>query len=147
MSTLTLELDDRHTTALEALAAEQDMSKAQVLRQALRLYQMVHERAKDGQDMAFTKDGRLVPMLIPTMLPLLVPAPRKESFDHARFTDALYRAMDARGVTQKQVAESTGVSETTISRMRAGRHPDAASLAALSAWAGINPARYVSTTP
>lgn len=71
------------------------------------------------------------------------PPPRKEAFDHDAFTDALLRAMDARGVTQKQVAESTGVSETTLSRMRTGRHPDAASMAALSAWAGINPGRFM----
>jgi predicted transcriptional regulator len=71
MATLTLELDERHNSVLEALATEQDMSKAAVLRQALRLYQLVHNRAKDGQDMAFTKDGQIVPLLVPSMLPLL----------------------------------------------------------------------------
>lgn len=69
--------------------------------------------------------------------------PRKEAFDHAAFTQALYQCFADRGASQKDVAEATGVSETTISRLRTGRHCDAASLAALSAWAGINPARFV----
>jgi transcriptional regulator with XRE-family HTH domain len=64
-------------------------------------------------------------------------------FDAVAFFDALERARMARGVTMKQVSKDTGVSETTLSRMRTGRRPDAASLAALSAWAGINPAKYV----
>lgn len=71
MGTMTLNMDDRHMAALEALAAEQDMNKTQVMKQALRLYQLVHERAKDGQQLAFTKDGKVVPMLVPSMLPLL----------------------------------------------------------------------------
>ena len=32
-----------------------------------------------------------------------------------------------------------------LTRMAQGRRPDAASMAALSAWAGINPANYVSS--
>jgi predicted transcriptional regulator len=71
MATMTLNMDDRHMAALEALAAEQDMNKTQVMKQALRLYQLAHERAKDGQQLAFTKDGKAVPMLVPSMLPLL----------------------------------------------------------------------------
>lgn len=35
------------------------------------------------------------------------------------------------------------VGASTLTRMAQGRHPDAASLAALSAWAGINPAEFV----
>lgn len=46
-------------------------------------------------------------------------------------------------MTMKDVAEQTGVSETTLSRMHNhGRAPDCASMAALSLWAGINPARF-----
>lgn len=71
MVTMTLNMDDRHMAALEALAAEQDMNKTQVMKQALRLYQMVHERAKDGQQLTFLKDGKVVPMVVPSMLPLL----------------------------------------------------------------------------
>ncbi len=71
MGTMTLKMDDRHMAALEALAADQDMNKTQVMKQALRLYQLVHERAKDGQQLAFTKDGKVMPVLVPSMLPLL----------------------------------------------------------------------------
>jgi transcriptional regulator with XRE-family HTH domain len=61
--------------------------------------------------------------------------------------DAFYRSLEAtvstRGLTWKQVAAETGVSASTLTRMAQGRKPDAASLAALSAWAGINPSDYV----
>lgn len=68
MSTLTLNLDDRHDEALTRLAAETDMSKTAVLRQALRLYQLVHNRAKDGQQLAFTKDGNVIPIICPSLM-------------------------------------------------------------------------------
>lgn len=55
----------------------------------------------------------------------------------------LARAAKRRGKTMKEVAAETGVSETTLSRMNGGKRVcDAASMAALSAWAGINPARF-----
>ena len=64
-------MDDKHNSALIALAREKEMSKTQVMLQALRLYQVVQERSKEGQQLAFIKDGKTVPLLIPTMLPLL----------------------------------------------------------------------------
>src|SRR5882724_5975259 len=61
--------------------------------------------------------------------------------------DGFYRALDAtvsaRGKTWKEVAAETGVSASTLTRMAQGRRPDAASLAALSAWAGLNPFDFV----
>jgi transcriptional regulator with XRE-family HTH domain len=61
--------------------------------------------------------------------------------------DAFFRSLEAvaarRSKNWKQVAAETGVSASTLARMRQGRRPDAASLAALSAWAGINPSDYV----
>src|SRR5258707_4822217 len=61
--------------------------------------------------------------------------------------DAFYRALEttvtARSKTWKQVAAETGVSASTLARMPRGRRPDAASLAALSAWAGLNPSDFV----
>jgi len=61
--------------------------------------------------------------------------------------DAFYRALestvDARSKTWKQVAAETGVSASTLTRMAQGRRPDASSLAALSAWAGLNPSDFV----
>jgi len=64
VATLTLNLDDRHDEALQQLATEQDMSKAAVLRQALRLYQTVYLRQKAGEQLAFTKGGKVVPQVI-----------------------------------------------------------------------------------
>ncbi|WFU14636.1 helix-turn-helix domain-containing protein [Bradyrhizobium sp. CB3481] len=61
--------------------------------------------------------------------------------------DAFYRALEttvqARDVNWKEVSEATGVSASTLTRMAQGRRPDAASLAALSAWAGLNPSDFV----
>jgi len=61
--------------------------------------------------------------------------------------DAFYRALEAtvtaRSKTWKEVATETGVSASTLTRMAQGRRPDAASLAALSAWAGLNPSDFV----
>src|SRR5437667_6375787 len=61
--------------------------------------------------------------------------------------DAFYRALEttvtARSMTWKQVAADTGVSASTLTRMAQGRNPDASSLAALSAWAGLNPSDFV----
>lgn len=63
--------------------------------------------------------------------------------------DAFYRALEAtvkaRSKNWKQVAAETGVSASTLTRMAQGRRPDAASLAALSAWAGLNPSDFVQT--
>lgn len=70
------------------------------------------------------------------------------TFDTDAFVAALNRAAEARGKTMKEVAAETGVSETTLSRMKTGRRVcDAASLAALSMWAGINPARFSGWVP
>lgn len=61
--------------------------------------------------------------------------------------DAFYRALEstvaARFKNWKQVATETGISASTLARMAQGRRPDAASLAALSAWAGLNPSDFV----
>ena len=61
--------------------------------------------------------------------------------------DAFYRALEGtvgrRGKNWKQVASETGVSASTLARMAQGRRPDAASLAALSAWSGLNPSDFV----
>jgi transcriptional regulator with XRE-family HTH domain len=67
----------------------------------------------------------------------------KQEFDAEGFYSALERSVRARKVNWKDVSTQTGVSQTTLTRMAQGRRPDAASLAVLSAWAGINPANYV----
>jgi transcriptional regulator with XRE-family HTH domain len=61
--------------------------------------------------------------------------------------DAFYRALEStvtrRAKNWKQVSAETSVSASTLARMAQGRRPDAASLAALSAWAGLNPSDFV----
>ena len=71
--------------------------------------------------------------------------PQDKGFDG----DAYYRALEAivksRLRSWKEVAEETGVSASTLTRMAQGKRPDAASLAALSAWADLNPSDFVRT--
>ena len=72
----------------------------------------------------------------------------KQEFDADGFYEAVERSVRTRNSTWKDVSQQTGISQTTLTRMAQGRRPDAASMAALSAWAGINPANYVaSKTP
>jgi hypothetical protein len=66
-----------------------------------------------------------------------------KDFDADAFYAALERSVRSRGANWKMVSQDTGVSQTTLTRMGQGRRPDAASMATLSAWAGINPADYV----
>jgi transcriptional regulator with XRE-family HTH domain len=66
-----------------------------------------------------------------------------KGFDGDAFYRALQTTLAARSKTWKQVATETGVSASTLARMAHGRRPDAASLAALSAWAGLNPSDFV----
>lgn len=70
-------------------------------------------------------------------------ADENKGFDGNAFYRSLEMTVSTRGVNWKQVAAETGVSASTLTRMAQGRKPDAASLAALSAWAGINPSDYV----
>lgn len=71
----------------------------------------------------------------------------QKPFDIERFRDDLGKAVKARGYTMKALATETGVSASTLSRMKTGRRPDAASMAALCAWAGINHQRYLTVKP
>lgn len=54
--TMTLNMTEREMQVLDDLAVTQDISKTQVMRQALRLYQLVHERVKAGETMSFSGD-------------------------------------------------------------------------------------------
>jgi hypothetical protein len=47
--TMTLNLTDAEMAVLEELAAEKDLSKTAVLRQALRLYQLIDARVRAGE--------------------------------------------------------------------------------------------------
>ena len=51
--TMTLNLTDREMEALEVLAGRKDLSKTQVVRQAIRLYQTVESRLEKGEKLYF----------------------------------------------------------------------------------------------
>lgn len=56
MRTMTLNLKPEEMEALENIALEEDMSKTAVLKQALRLYQLVKIRMRNGETMHFSGD-------------------------------------------------------------------------------------------
>jgi hypothetical protein len=51
--TMTLNLTEAEMTALESLSTAKDLSKTAVLRQALRLYQLVDSRLSQGETLYF----------------------------------------------------------------------------------------------
>jgi len=51
--TMTLNLTDAEMEALEHLSGEREMSKTAVLRQALRLYQVITVRIRSGEKLFF----------------------------------------------------------------------------------------------
>jgi transcriptional regulator with XRE-family HTH domain len=69
-----------------------------------------------------------------------------KGFNAPAFYKALESTVLARAKTWKQVSAETGVSASTLTRMAQGRKPDASSLAALSAWSGLNPSDFVEAT-
>ncbi len=70
---------------------------------------------------------------------------RTGSFDGDGFYAALDGERQARKVTWKRVADESGVSPSTLTRMAQGRRPDVDSLAALSSWSGLNVDRFMKT--
>jgi len=59
------------------------------------------------------------------------------------FYVAVARVLRKRNASWRQLANEIGVSPSTFTRWGRGRSLDARVLAALSAWAGLNPADYV----
>jgi hypothetical protein len=57
--TLTLNLTEAEMEVLERLAKEKDMSKTAVLRQALRLYQLIDHRIAQGEKLFFEDEKSL----------------------------------------------------------------------------------------
>jgi len=53
---MTLNLTDAEMSALEELCAKKDLSKTAMLRQALRLYQLVESRLENGEKLFFEDD-------------------------------------------------------------------------------------------
>jgi transcriptional regulator with XRE-family HTH domain len=67
----------------------------------------------------------------------------KGIFDAEGFFAALDDRRESRGVTWKQVAEESGVSASTLTRMAQGKRPDVDSLAALLKWSGLSADDYI----
>jgi hypothetical protein len=55
--TMTLNLTDNEMQVLEDLSAKRDLSKTAVLRQALRLYQLIEVRAARGEKLMFENEA------------------------------------------------------------------------------------------
>lgn len=61
----------------------------------------------------------------------------------ARFYEALDATRTARKLNWKQVAERSGVSASTLTRLAQGKRPDVDSMAALVAWSGLSADEFV----
>lgn len=63
--------------------------------------------------------------------------------------DAFYATLDAQrqsqGLTWKKVADESGVSASTLTRMAQGRRPDVDSFAALLSWSGLSADSFIRT--
>jgi hypothetical protein len=68
---------------------------------------------------------------------------KKGWFDAEGFYSALDAARLARALNWKQVAEGSGVSASTLTRMAQGKRPDVDGLAALCAWSGLDADDFV----
>ncbi|MDE4914630.1 transcriptional regulator [Methylobacterium sp. 092160098-2] len=55
--TMTLNLTDPEMQALEDLATRKDITKTAILRQALRLYQMIDARVERGEKLLFENEA------------------------------------------------------------------------------------------
>lgn len=63
-STMTLNLSDREMAVVEELAAQAELSKTAVIRQALRLYQLVSIRIRAGETMTFSGDKERIALFV-----------------------------------------------------------------------------------
>jgi hypothetical protein len=64
-------------------------------------------------------------------------------FDFEKFYQAINARREARAASWRQVAREIGIGKSTLARMSQNKRPDADGLAALSFWAQINPADFV----
>ncbi len=64
-------------------------------------------------------------------------------FDIKGFHAALDAQRAAKGLNWKEVAEQSGVSPSTLTRMSQGRRPDVDGLALLLAWSGLDASDFL----
>ncbi|WP_192385109.1 helix-turn-helix domain-containing protein [Mesorhizobium silamurunense] len=67
----------------------------------------------------------------------------KSEFRADEFHAALGRVRAAKRLNWKQVAEQSGVSASTLTRIAQGKRPDVDSLAALVSWSGLSADAFV----
>jgi len=65
-------------------------------------------------------------------------------FHFEKFYQAVNAKREERAASWRQVAREIGIGKSTLARMAQNKRPDADGLAALSFWAEINPADFVS---
>ena len=65
-------------------------------------------------------------------------------FDFEKFYQAVNAKREERSASWRQVAREIGIGKSTLARMSQNKRPDADGLAALSYWAQLNPADFVS---
>ena len=68
-------------------------------------------------------------------------------FDFQKFYQAVNARRLQRAVSWRQVAREIGIGKSTLARMAQNKRPDADGIAALSYWAQLNPADFVSVEP
>lgn len=68
-------------------------------------------------------------------------------FEFEKFYQAVNAKRLARAASWRQVAREIGIGKSTLARMAQNKRPDADGLAALSYWAQLNPADFVSEEP
>jgi len=65
-------------------------------------------------------------------------------FEFEKFYQAVNAKREERAASWRQVAREIGIGKSTLARMAQNKRPDADGLAALSFWAELNPADFVS---
>ena len=68
---------------------------------------------------------------------------KPDQFDVKMFQSALENVRVSQGLTWKQVAEKSGVSASTLTRISQGKRPDVDSLSALIRWSTLDSRRFV----
>jgi transcriptional regulator with XRE-family HTH domain len=68
-------------------------------------------------------------------------------FEFEKFYQAVNAKRTARAASWRQVAREIGIGKSTLARMSQNKRPDADGLAALSFWANLNPADFISLEP
>jgi hypothetical protein len=91
--------------------------------------------------------GNLRFVKIPFSGPPVSGKTRNMKFDFQKFYQAVNARRLQRAASWRQVAREIGIGKSTLARMAQNKRPDADGLAALSFWAGLNPADFVSAEP